>query len=48
MYQKMIKHITAADAVLLDVNEAAAEIDRVLQGDTQLLPSFMTAISVRT
>lgn len=33
MYQKMIKHITAADTVLKDVDSAASEIDRVLEGE---------------
>jgi pyruvate decarboxylase len=32
MYQKMIKHITVADTVLKDVDSAASEIDRVLEG----------------
>lgn len=33
MYQKMIKHITVADTVLDDVESAASEIDRVLDGE---------------
>ena len=36
MYQKMIKHITVADTVLEDVDSAASEIDRVLEGDFRL------------
>lgn len=33
MYQKMIKYITVADTVLGDVDTAASEIDRVLEGE---------------
>lgn len=32
MYQKMIQHITVADTVLEDIDNAASEIDRVLEG----------------
>ena len=32
MYQKMIKHLTVADTVLDDIDSAASEIDRVLEG----------------